>query len=263
MARCPNGHESTSSDYCDVCGEPIVTGGAPGAAEDPPTAPSAVVAPAFAVPAPGAAGTCANCGAPVSGRFCEACGFDTALPAPAVPAGPVAQVIPVVPEPENVAPAPAPEAVPGSTRTSAVTTAVPSTSAAGWIVSVRADRDWSTRALARQGPDAGSISFPPYYAERRFRLKGAEMMIGKHDEAAGIHPDIDLRGNPEDPGISRTHAVLRARPDGGWEVVDIGSTNGTTVGDAADPVAEFTPVPLNPGESFHIGAWTTVTLLHG
>jgi hypothetical protein len=84
---CPNGHPSESTDYCDVCGEPI------GAASSPP-APTA----SGATPAPGAAPAsaaaqpvqCPNCGSPAPGGalFCENCGYDFttgALPDPVDP----------------------------------------------------------------------------------------------------------------------------------------------------------------------------------
>jgi hypothetical protein len=57
MANCPSGHDSGTSDYCDVCGERIVPGSA--------------------VPdgGPGEQ-TCPDCGTPRTGRFCEADGHD-------------------------------------------------------------------------------------------------------------------------------------------------------------------------------------------
>lgn len=61
MVTCPDGHQSSASDYCDVCGTAI------GAVRAEPVA---VIA------------TCPACGAPSAGRFCEVCGHDSALPAP-------------------------------------------------------------------------------------------------------------------------------------------------------------------------------------
>ncbi|MFB8279435.1 FHA domain-containing protein [Nocardia colli] len=60
---CPEGHESTATDYCDVCGAPIGE-----------AAPAVVAEPVAA---------CPSCGAPSGGRFCEVCGHDSALPSPA------------------------------------------------------------------------------------------------------------------------------------------------------------------------------------
>lgn len=97
MAICVEGHTSTAADYCDVCGAPI-----DGAAGTP-----------VVVPAPQTT-ACAACGAPVSGRFCETCGHDSALPAPATP----------VPAPVT------------------------------WVAVVSADREFYDRVVARGGPDS-------------------------------------------------------------------------------------------------------------
>ena len=80
MALCPNGHDSASDDFCDVCGMRI--GGSPA------TSPSAAVsAPPRPDPANSAAETCPRCGTPRTGQFCEACGFNFNGPR-FIPAGP-------------------------------------------------------------------------------------------------------------------------------------------------------------------------------
>ncbi|TML24830.1 MAG: FHA domain-containing protein [Actinobacteria bacterium] len=68
MARCPKGHESVATDYCDECGTPM--GAQPSAA--PASAP-----PGAAAPASGE--TCPSCGSARDGRFCEVCGHDFVL----------------------------------------------------------------------------------------------------------------------------------------------------------------------------------------
>ena len=89
--RCPDGHESTTTDYCDVCGTPM-PGGTPApppvpvehvahVEPDPTTEPVAVAQPE--------ATPCPACGTPRSGddRFCEECGHDLSRPvADAAPA---------------------------------------------------------------------------------------------------------------------------------------------------------------------------------
>ncbi|MBD7950799.1 FHA domain-containing protein [Oerskovia rustica] len=88
-AICPNGHASESTDYCDVCGEPM------GAASSA----SAAVASGSVGAAAGAAGTgraaaggepitCPHCSFPAAAGalFCENCGYDFttgSLPEPA------------------------------------------------------------------------------------------------------------------------------------------------------------------------------------
>lgn len=105
------------------------------------------------------------------------------------------------------------------------------------------------------------MTFPGDYGERRFALDGAEMRIGRHRGNPGeTVPEIDLVGAPEDPGISRLHAVLERRPDGGYALRDLGSTNGTTINDDPTPLATDSAVPLAQGDRIRIGAWTTITL---
>jgi hypothetical protein len=91
MPICADGHTSTADDYCDVCGAPI--GGDP---------PASIVA------------QCPACGAARSGRFCEICGHDSALPEPATP---------------------------------------PRTARVVWTAVIDADWDFYQRVIARGGPD--------------------------------------------------------------------------------------------------------------
>ena len=72
----------------------------------------------------------------------------------------------------------------------------------------------------------------------------------------GLTPEIDLTGTPLDPGISRLHAVVVARPGLGWSV-DPGSENGTLVN--CKEIATGAPVPLHHGDRIHLGAWTVIT----
>lgn len=173
-------------------------------------------------------GSCAACGAELDGRFCESCGHDSL--APAVPAA----------------------AVPGP--------AAPDTPAppAAWWAVVRVDRAWFHEVRRQNGADAGTLEFPRYATERRFPLTGAQVTVGRRNPSRGTAPDLDLTGL--DPGVSAAHAVLVARPDGGWEVVDVGSTNGTTLALADGPIPAHQPVPVADGAVVHLGAWTTITL---
>jgi pSer/pThr/pTyr-binding forkhead associated (FHA) protein len=84
------------------------------------------------------------------------------------------------------------------------------------------------------------------------------MRIGRRSASRGLTPEIDLTGPPLDPGISRLHAVLVARPDLGWSVIDPGSENGTQVNDKEIPTG--VPVPLRDGDRIHLGAWTVITI---
>jgi hypothetical protein len=136
----------------------------------------------------------------------------------------------------------------------------PWTPAAGqsWSAVVSADRGYYDNVRRVSGSAAQGIDFPPYAAERRFTLAGAQMRIGRHSASRGLYPEIDLTGPPTDPGISRLHAVLIARPDGGWAVLDPGSANGTMLNGSEIPVNQ--QVPLRNGDRINMGAWTAITV---
>jgi FHA domain len=248
MPMCPAGHVSASTDYCDDCGAPMPATPTP----DTPTpgGPTSGGPASQATPSPEASSAaatdaierCASCGGTRSGRFCEECGHDSMLPAPAGPQ-PAAATAASVPHP---APDPA-----------------GSSTAGGWTATVRADHDWYEEMRERSGNDAAVLPFPRYCPERRFELAGTQMLIGRRNRARGVDPEIDLSGSPMDPGVSTLHAMLLPRASGGWDVVDLGSTNGTIVGERADPIPPSTPVPLADGDQIKIGAWTTITVSCG
>jgi hypothetical protein len=165
---------------------------------------------------------------PSSGRFCEACGHDSALPAPAErPA--VSTSEPAVAEP-----------------------------AASWVAVVAADREFYERVLARDGPD--TVDFPQFFPSRRIALQGKEILIGRAKPEQGVEPGIDLGLHPVDRGVSSQHAVLRIG-DAGLTITDIGSTNGTSLNGSEELLANGTEVPLADGDRIHLGAWTTITVV--
>ncbi|WP_327066752.1 FHA domain-containing protein [Kitasatospora sp. NBC_01250] len=131
-----------------------------------------------------------------------------------------------------------------------------------WVAVVSADRQYFTDMMARSGPEASGLFFPPYCPERRIPITGrGQLRIGRRSQHRGTVPEIDLSVPPEDPGASHQHALLAEQPDGSWVLVDQDSTNGTTLNGGADPLAPHTAIPLNEGDRIHIGAWTTITLL--
>lgn len=237
MPVCPNGHTSRSADHCDVCG---------GAMTGPPRA--AAPPAADRDPAPGPGGdpggddACPQCGTPRSGRFCEVDGYDfetgAAHTARLAAARAATRQRPFVPPRRRGGPHP-----PGP---------------AALIV---ADRAYFDTVMAQMGPDAARLTFPPYCPERRVPLIGDQIRIGRRSTSRAILPEIDLSAPPEDPGVSHLHAVLLAQPDGGWHLVDPGSTNGTTLNGGTEPIEVNRPVPVTDGDRVHVGAWTTITLL--
>lgn len=130
-----------------------------------------------------------------------------------------------------------------------------------WMAVVSADRDYFTDMMARSGPEAAGLFFPPYCPERRIPLTGrGQLRIGRRSQHRGTVPEIDLSVPPEDPGASHQHALLAEQADGSWVLVDQDSTNGTTVNGGAESIAPHTAIPLNDGDRVHVGAWTTITL---
>ncbi|MGW3303695.1 FHA domain-containing protein [Streptomyces rubiginosohelvolus] len=83
MPTCPNGHQSGSEDWCEVCGHRMTTGGAPAGAVPPPPPPPP--APGYGYPQPGSgtgggqptmqAELCPQCRTPreAMAPFCEEC----------------------------------------------------------------------------------------------------------------------------------------------------------------------------------------------
>ncbi len=228
MPACPKGHDSSTADYCDVCGAPIAGSAVPAAVGSP--APVAADPPAPVSP-PLPLADCPLCGAPQTGRFCERDGYDF-LAASLHPAGAPAAA-PVFPPPAALA---------------------------GLQVSVGADEAYFEKVKSAGGPDAGTLEFPRFLPERRFPLRGGQVLIGRRSRSRGIYPDIDLVGPPEDPGVSHSHALLVIQPGDGWAVVDVGSSNGTYVNDTANAIDVNVPVPLRPGDRIYLGAWTVLAV---
>jgi pSer/pThr/pTyr-binding forkhead associated (FHA) protein len=130
-----------------------------------------------------------------------------------------------------------------------------------WTAVVTADRDYYERIQPVYEQDSTQMEFPDGYQEHRISLTGGELLIGRRSDSRRIYPDIDLIGPPRDPGIHRKHAKLISAPDGTWTVVDLGNENGITVNGRDVPPGDS--VPLRPGDSIHLGAWTRITITRG
>ncbi|MFF2084080.1 FHA domain-containing protein [Nocardia sp. NPDC058176] len=248
MPVCADGHTSQSTDYCDVCGSALATAPAPD---------------------PAALRLCPSCATPTSGRFCEVCGHDSALPAP--PARTATDSVP--PEDDEQArrfredptllrggdAAPPHGAVPGLGGRGGTPRSDPPPGTL-WVARVFADREFYTRVQARKGPDAERVAFPDFYPERRIVLRGNQFLIGKRSASQGIVPEIDLGIAPVDIGVSRAHAMIQVDPGGGLTITDLGSTNGTSVDGAEAPIAPQVAVALGEGSRIHVGGWTTIAI---
>jgi hypothetical protein len=130
----------------------------------------------------------------------------------------------------------------------------PSSTPGSWVAVVSADRA-RYDLLSPEG-----IDFPASVPTRTCALDADTVTVGRTSVSRGIHPDIDLSGPPEDPGVSREHLRLQRTTDAGYTVIDCGSANGTTLNDDLTPIPPGTPVPLSAGDRIHLGAWTTITV---
>jgi FHA domain/Double zinc ribbon len=234
---CPNGHVSTTGDFCDTCGEPIPAaaasaGGAAPAAPPPPSSlslppstPGAAAAPTVAHKA------CPNCGDDnvADAMFCEACGYDFTtgqLPPPEAMVAPPAVVTPGSP---------------------------PDLTGAKWVAEVWIDPDFfAAQQAAGICPTGGAPTI--------FPLRNPEVFIGRRSKSAGTTPDIDCSG---DAAVSHQQAKLTLDHDR-WYLEDLGSTNGTFVGTPTSmppqPLAGGDRHELGDSERIYVGAWTRIVV---
>jgi FHA domain len=127
----------------------------------------------------------------------------------------------------------------------------PPATLAAWEAVVCPDRTQFERV------SGDALQFPADAPDRRFPLEGERVRIGR---SQGRSDESVLEIEVADPGVSRLHAVLERRADGSYAVRDLGSSNGTTVGDGLAPVGTDTAVGLADGDVIRIGAWTTITV---
>ncbi len=256
---CPDGHDSTAGDYCDVCGAPITGGAASsgGAATGDVSTGAAGAGPAGTGGAAGDAGTppplpvvapgrtCPNCDASniAAALFCESCGYDFTtgqLPRPLDPPSGLS-LDPVTP--------------PSGAAVAAPLTLPPDADAvAPWVVEIWVDADWYA---GQDVPEAcPAPECPPVVV-----LRERSVLVGRRSISRGISPEIEISG---DTGVSRRHAQLTT--DGQrWWVEDLQSANGTYLGAAGKPLPED---PITPGQRVelaedgrvYVGGWTRLVV---
>jgi pSer/pThr/pTyr-binding forkhead associated (FHA) protein len=114
------------------------------------------------------------------------------------------------------------------------------------------------RSFFDRGGEDPSV-FPPDAPPRFVELTGTQTLIGRRSRSRGINPEIDLSESPEDHGVSRSHAMLDHRVEESLTVTDLGSANGTWVGDDLKPLARGVAVRLGDGAQIFLGSWTRIT----
>jgi hypothetical protein len=279
---CPDGHSSTSGDYCDVCGSPIGSGGpagatvAGGAGAPPPLPPSpppsgggGYVNPldlfAGSGPAVGPASSeqvCPNCAASnVAGAlYCENCGYDFTtgqLPRPLDPPGGVSQADVVAPLPADLAPpsglVPPADAGPPPTGPSSSSLAPPT------VADLGVPGPLGTVPGVTPTSAPGHVEWvaeiwvdPDWYASQDVSdpcpSAGMPAIVPVLERTVLLGRLSTSRNiHPQidlssDNGVSRRHAQLNS--DGQrWWVEDLQSANGTFVGAAGAPLPS-TAIPV-------------------
>lgn len=267
---CPEGHASQATDYCDVCGTPIA---AASSAAGTPAAGSGVGDASGAGSDPGAASspvTCPNCGdvSPGGSLFCENCGYDFTTGTPAPPPPPTsgldlsdlgATQPPGGSAPAPAASAPAPDPAPSSPGAAAAPAggsldAPPVPGDDTWVAEIWVDPDWY--AHERPEDPMPSAGLPGLVT-----LRQRSLLVGRPSQSRNIRPDVDCGS---DPGVSRRHCQLTT--DGQrWWVEDLGSSNGTFVAPAGEPLPD-NPLTqgvrkeIEEGDRVFIGAWTRLVI---
>jgi hypothetical protein len=91
--------------------------------------------------------------------------------------------------------------------------------------------------------------------ERCFPLDLAESLVGRRSQSRGVFPAIAL----SDPGVSHRHLMIYRDASASLAVADLGSTNGTYLNGASDPLEAGVKTAVGPSDRVEIGRWTRIT----
>ena len=123
-----------------------------------------------------------------------------------------------------------------------------------WVVELWIDPQWYAEQTS---PDPLPSAGPPAVVP----LRNTSLLVGRESKSRDIHPDVDCGA---DNGVSRRHAQLTT--DGTrWWVEDLGSSNGTFVAGAVDPLPKA-PIEVGvkrevgPDDRIYVGSWTRLVI---
>lgn len=208
--------------------------------------------------------TCDNCGESCGpdDLFCESCGYDFVTGT--VPeSSDLPPLVNVATDPETgLTSGTVPEAIGSATQSSPVPSLVDDSSAGipRVLITVSTDADYFAAMVTE-----GEVSLPdPLPPDQDLELFGTELHIGRTSESRAVHPNVDVEALTGDPAVSTRHAVLRVSNNGTITVTDVGSTNGTFVGDfTGEPITQGLPVELGENKLVYLGAWTRLGIEAG
>ena len=124
-----------------------------------------------------------------------------------------------------------------------------------WSLEVSVDRKQHERT-------ASGLTFPAGRIASILVFECDEVVVGRRKEDRNVNPDVDLSLDLADPGASHMHVAIRRDAGSAMlTVVDLGSTNGTTLNDDEQPIEPHQPVRLSVGDLIHVGAWTTIRIM--
>lgn len=169
---------------------------------------------------------CPDCATPriEDARFCEVCRYDFAPPALAAKA--------------SAATPPA---------------AMPPVQAAAKVAVVR--NLWAIVTVdPRPSAEYANAHTPPVEPARSYPVDLDELLVGRKGARPNIHPEIPAN----DPAVSARHLKICRRRDGGFTLVDLGSSNGTKLNGVE--IAAHVETTVKPGDEIFIGQWTRIIL---
>jgi hypothetical protein len=225
--KCRNNHESTSTDFCSVCG--IEMGGEAESA--------ATVAPA---PHDHHQETCPVCGSVKTDNFCGECGYNFITKT-----GGIVEPPPVQP---TVLTAPAAAAAPASISPAPIEAPPPPADIAPAPAAAEAEK------LEVYLTVDTTVEGAPQTPLRIFPLESGDYPIGRSSLSRKIKPAIPADG---DDGVSHKHALIREE-GAGFAIMDLGSSNGTMLNGVE--IIPNTVHILKKDDVISIGRWTRLTI---
>lgn len=246
--QCPRGHQSTDSDYCSECGALI--GQSRIAAE--------AVQASDSNKTSGGTNTrqeiCPDCGTlrAQNARFCEVCRHDfqdnktgvaEAIVASQRTTEPSNKKVGTVNQDKNDANQPQVQI----DKVSDVTGTEEPVVSQKLNVVICVDRD-------KADSWDGQSPIKPDSRDRVFPLDLSENLVGRRSAAKGIYPEVEIN----DPGVSHRHLKFILQSDGGFSVLELGSSNGTELnGKVLEPGVT---TPVKSGDELTIGIWTRLKI---